>query len=283
MNIRKLRRAIGQIKADLESAITTATFDGESYENGQRAKEALIRSSRLILQIHEVTKESLNDVLQARNISYAIHPPIGSSSPELEITGFIKKKRQDIVVLIENTYLHPETIASGPLQGSRDPVGQGVTQTSIVIGVRSQLSSVAKNFDTLMERAFAETLNLRLRIPTLVMGEVYLLPVVEYDDEAMKRNRIGFKRQPIDLSKFIRTFISISGRAPNVTDDLYKYERTALVVADFRNDPPDLCLTPADLTRVGVAGQIAAMYPPLSPTEFAPDIVRAHSQRHRLT
>jgi hypothetical protein len=281
MNIDMLKVALAEFKSDIENAIVTASFNGRDYENGQKSKEALIRSSRLILKIHEVTKESLQDELIRRDLTFAIHPPLGASSPELPVTGFIKKKRQDIVVLIGNTSLQSETIVDGLLHGTRDQVGAATTKTSIVIGVRSQLSSVKKNFDTLMERAFAETLNLRLRFPNLVMGEVYLLPVVEYDDDAMKRNQVAFKQQPVPIDKFIRTFAGISGRSAGTSGDIYKYERTALILADFRKNPPELYLTSSDLMKIRVNAEMADKYEQISPLNFASDIIETHSRRHK--
>ena len=93
MNLVRLRQAIGEIKIDIERAITSASFSGDSCGDGQKAKEALIRSSRLIMKIHEVTKQSLDQVLRARYTPYSINPPLGQSSPELDVTGFIKKKK----------------------------------------------------------------------------------------------------------------------------------------------------------------------------------------------
>lgn len=281
MNIQLLQDALSQIKRELEHSISTASFDGKDYDNGVRAKEGLIRSQRLILKVHEVVKRSLDDHLHTARRSYEIHPPIGASSPELPITGFIKKKQQDIVVLFDDDCPRREQIKEGPLQWGYDVIGKEVSERSIVIGVRSQLSSVAKNFDTLMERAFAETLNLRLRLPQLVMGEVYLLPVVEYDDVAMRENEIAFKNAFIPIEKFVRVFAGISGRAARETDELYKYERTALVLADFRENPPELCLTPDDLvTGMNVDERVAALYDSLSPQGFAADICAVHGERH---
>jgi len=281
MNIDKLKQALSEVKVDIERAICTASFNGRTYDNGREAKKSLICSSRLILKIHEVVKESLHKKLAEIGSPYAIHPPLGNSSPELPVTGFIKKKKQDIVVLIDNISPKGETVVDGPLHGIKDPLGTKATNSSIVIGVRSQLSSVKKNFDTLMERAFAETLNLRLRFPSLVMGEVYLLPVFEYMDEPMKRNRVEFNKQPIPIDKFIRTFAGISGRSAGSSGDIYKYERTALILADFRTDPPELCLTPSDLVRVGVNSEMADKYEQISPRNFASDIIDTHLLRHR--
>ena len=281
MNIQQLSQTLASIKADIERAINTASFAGDRYNDGQKAKEALIRSSRLILQIHELAKQSLDGVLRTQHIPYRIHPPLGFSSPEMHVTGFIKKKRQDIVILVGNTQVYPEKVSEGPLEGMVDSLGRKASETAIVVGVRSQLSSVEKNFDTLMERAFAETLNLRLRLPNLVMGEIYLLPIFEYDAEAMKENRVAFGNSPVAIEKFIRTFIGISGRLPGATGDLYKYERSALILSDFRQNPPEIYATPEQLIQVGVNSDIANMYPKLSPEGFAEDIINAHLQRHK--
>jgi hypothetical protein len=282
MNIEKLSHALAQMKTKYEKAITTASFGGEQKENGQEAKQALIRSSGLIFPIHEIAKEAISDALKEMDVPHQPHPPLGSNSPELSVTGLIKRKQQDVVMLIGNTKRVPEKIDDGPLEGSIDDLGRSVSERAIVIGVRSQLSSVAKNFDTLMERAFAETLNLRLRLPKLVMGEVYLLPIYEYNDAAMKTNEVAFKPSPINIRKFIRTFISISGRTPDDSQipNSYKYERSVLLLADFRPEIPEIYYEPSQLMKVGVDSETAHSYANLSPVEFASDIVRIYHERH---
>lgn len=282
MDLKLLQEAISNIKIELETAITSATFKGRTYENGQKAKEALIRSQGLILRIHEVVKSSLSQELEKSDRRYTVFPPLRQSSPELPITGFIKAKDQDVVVLFDDDSPTGEAITDGPLAGSYDVVGKAQSERSIVIGVRSQLSSVDKNFDTLMERAFAETLNLRLRLPKLVMGEVYLLPVVEYDDVAMIGNAIGWKRRSVNVEKYIRTFLAISGRTPESHDqDLYKYERSALVLVDFRQTPPRIFLTLDELKQAEYVRQdYNARFELLSPNIFAEEIIAIHRRRH---
>lgn len=281
MNLTLLSNALMSIKAALEDAISTATYSGKVYDNGQRAKEALIRSQTLIGRLHEVVKVSLREVLQRESRSYRIYPPVGSSNPELSVAGFIKKKQQDVVVLMDDDSPQPEAISEGPLAGQIDPIGKEIAERSIVVGIRSQLSSVDKNFDTLMERAFAETLNLRLRLHGLVMGEVYLLPVVEYDDVAMVENQVAWRSEPVNVSKFIHTFLAISGRS-STTDlaELYKYERSALVLADFRESPPRVFLTLDELVAGGfVPHGFSGNFNLLSPEGFAEDIVTARLSR----
>lgn len=284
MNIAALQEGMQALKSDMESSICRATFDGRHYGNGQKAKEALIRSSRLIMRVHEVVKKSLNEeLLRMGYRDFSIHPPIGSSSPELKIVGFIKAKDQDVVVLSHGDRPLAERIEDGPLAGETDTVGRNQSERSIVIGVRSQLSSVAKNFDTLMERAFAETLNLRLRLPRLVMGEVYVLPVVEYDDKQMEENRVVFQTRTTPVEKFIKTFLAISGRVySNTQSDLYKYERSALVLVDLRPRQPVLFTSTEQLKAGGFLPPSSGLeFEKISPLNFARDIVHAHAERHR--
>jgi hypothetical protein len=145
------------------------------------------------------------------------------------------------------------------------------------------MSSVAKNFDTLMERAFAETLNLRLRLAGLTMGEVYVLPVVEYDDVPMQNNHIVWKRRSINVSKFIKTFLAITHRTPENLQDLYKYERSALVLVDFRPAQPRIYLTLDELRQDGLVSEnFQGNFAMLSPDGFARDLLDMHAARYPM-
>ena len=282
MDVSLLQTAVGDIKSDLEGAIRTASYNGQNHGDGQRAKQALIRSQNLIMKIHEVVKESLDQELKKFAKNYTIHPPLNKREPELVVSGLIKSKKQDIVVLVGKDTKKPEVIREGPLAGAINSIGKRRSENAIVIGVRSQLSSIGKNFDTLMERAFAETLNLRLRLPKLVMGEVYLLPVVEYDDQAMKQNRIAWKRRRVPIEKFINTFLGITDRTIGNDDrENYKYDRSALILVDIKQSPPRIFLTLEELKDSGyISKDFEANFDLLSPKNFAADIIYSHRQRH---
>ena len=282
MNLDLLQTAVKEIKSELEEAIRTGSYKGQSYNNGQQAKQALIRSQNLIMKIHEVVKISLDQELKKFTKSYTIHPPLNRRDPELVISGLIKSKKQDIVALVGKDTKKPEIIREGPLAGATNSIGKRRSENAVVIGVHSQLSSVGKNFDTLMERAFAETLNLRLRLPKLVMGEVYLLPVVEYDDQAMKQNSIAWKGNKVPIEKFINTFLGITDRAiGNDGKENYKYDRSALILVDIKPSPPRIFLTLKELKDSGyIPNDFEANFDLLSPKNFAADIVYSHRQRH---
>lgn len=288
MDINLLKEKIQQIKETINSTVGSAIFTKTNgtiikKSNGLEAREALIRSGQLIEKIHEVVKISLNKKLKEEGFSdFSIHPPIGSSSPEIDVWGFLKKKKQDVVVLFEKE--KEDEIEEGPLKGTKDLLGKNATKYSIVIGIRSQLSSVGKNTDTLMERAFAETFNLRLRHPYLVMGEVYMLIVKEYDEQAMKENRIEFKDKYSKVEKYISIFNAMSGR--NNYDQLldnYKYENSALVLVDFSQEQAKVYESLEELKDDGIVSQdFNEDYSLLAPQNFVNNLIKAYKKRHNI-
>ena len=282
MNKTLLANAISEIKQSMHHAITTASYNGNVRETGLVAKGALINSGTLIQRIHEVTKQSLHSELLGRNIHHETHPPIGRTAPELNIWGFLKKKKQDLVIIIGDGEPVPEEIDEGPLTGQIDGIGRQTTQSSIVISVRSQLSSVDKNFDTLMERTFAETFNLRLRHPRLVMGEVYMLAVKDYDEQLMKENLVGWKENFTNVERFITIFNSLNRRddVENIRE-FYKYERCLLLLVDFSADPPKIYETGDQLREDGVvSGDFPGNFSPISPVNFSRDLTDAYLRLH---
>jgi len=286
MDIKLLQIAIQSIGDLIKSTVETSSFtksngDVVHKDNGLQAREALIRSEILIQKIHEVTKVSLNQELQRNGYkNYTVHPPLGKPSPEKDVWGLLKKKKQDVVILFKDG--KEELITEGPLTGQKDLLGKDATKDSIVIGVRSQLSSIDKNFDTLMERAFAETMNMRLRHPDLIMGEVYMLAVKEYDEQSMKNNKVKFKTKFTNVEKFISIFNGISGR--NNSDDLlesYKYEKSALILVDFSQTPIKVYQTIDELKQDNiVSNEFKGDYNLLTPKNFTEGLVKKYKERH---
>lgn len=288
MDIKLLKEKIQEIKDTIESTVTSANFvnskgETKQKDDGLQAKVSLITSGQLIQNIHEVVKISLKKSLEKEGFKdFSIHPPIGKSSPEKDVWGFLKKKKQDVVVLFEKE--KEDEIEEGPLKGTKDLLGKNATKYSIVIGIRSQLSSVGKNTDTLMERAFAETFNLRLRHPYLVMGEVYMLIVKEYDEQAMKENRIEFKDNYSKVEKYISIFNAMSGRDNHDKFlDSYKYERSALVLVDYSREPAKIYTNLEELKEDDIVSQdFSEDFSLLSPQNFVKDLIDAYKVRHNF-
>jgi hypothetical protein len=262
-----------------------------AYEASINANQRVgtIRSSSLIKHIHNVIKTDL--------INNGVHPSLVNPSKdylekvisptrraynrarklydkELKIAGKLKTKKQDISVVPDNIHVNPMTLTlSTMLNGYHDIFGDTLTEAILSINVRSQLSSIEKNFDTLYERTFAESLNLHLRCPNMVLGEVYLLPVKEYSDSSP----VTFSTTNIE--KYIEAFQAINARA-GATDDDYKYERCCLLLIDFDRRVPKIYNTVQELINDGFLNATTqCTMANLDYQNFITDILRIYSTR----
>ena len=269
-----LENALSVARDIIVTAIKTSSYGGEKKKNGQEAKNAAIRSSGPIQQIHSIIEEAIYKKLLDLGISPEVWPPIGAKSPELKVTGLLKAKDQDICFTVDKH--EEELITPGVEAGRIDPIGIRATNRALAIGVRSQLSSIEKNFDTLVERAFAETLNLRLRAPNITLGEVYLLPLNEFDDDALKNNNVGFKPKTINLQKFTKIFNAITDpEYRQDLSDLYKYNATMLIVADFSKKRVKVLWDEEDVKSV-FGEEIAEQMTRLLPCNFIGEIAQSY-------
>jgi hypothetical protein len=182
-------------------------FEEEIRDPDANPNYTLIRSEELIGRIHEYIIDQLEENgINSSNIY-----------EDNRVYGHPKTKSQDILV---HDYDN-----SGPVVGPR-----------MAINVRSQLSSIEKNFDTIYERIYAESLNLHNRFPYLPLGYFFLLPKCGYDSEAKKENKVK-RNERYDAEKFISSYFDISGRE-EPEDPKWKYEALCLLVVDFDEDPP---------------------------------------------
>lgn len=251
-------------------------------QGGEKGKTSVIRSSALINLIHDAVKFEL---INSRVFHENIYPRFGESKPEIKIAGFLKQKDQDVCVVPNNILRAGIDIDWGPLKvlNRRDPYGFEYTTNMLVINVRSQMSSLAKNADTLFERTFAEALNLHMRYNDIVLGEVYLIPVYEYDDALVKEKRVGFKEHKTDVEKYISFFNSINNR-PDQNGEAYMYERCALLIVDFSRDVPKLYRNSTELKQDGVISRdFEIEYKNLNFDGFAEDILNVYSRRYNIS
>ncbi|MDD3401030.1 MAG: hypothetical protein PHT58_05320 [Eubacteriales bacterium] len=260
-----------EFKRQIEKSI----FDG-----GTQGKESMIRSSVLINLIHDSVKY---EFIQAGIKPENIYPHFGNTKPELKMAGFLKQKDQDICIVPSGIPQVPTDITWGPLafESKQDPYGFDYSTNTLVINVRSQMSSLAKNSDTLFERTFAESQNLHMRYPNIVLGEVYLIPVHEYDDNLVKSNAVAFRQRQSNIEKYISFFNSINGRKVGGPD--YAYERCALLVVDFNNSQPHLFRNSAELKRAGyISSSFGIEYENINFHNFVRDILGVYNERYNI-
>lgn len=224
-------------------------IEGSIIDGGNKAKTAMIRSSRPILNIHEAVKTQLVSCGINPDL---IHPSIGTRSPELKIAGSLKQKYQDICVIPNNLRPIAEIMKIGLLQGVEDTYGEEFTKQTLIINVRSQISSIQKNFDTLYERTISEAQNLHERCPEIVLGEVYMIASPEYDDKKFGSNEIEFKSpSPKLIEKYIKSFQSIANRN-STNKNFFQYEATCLLIVNFERIIPKIYHSTSELIEDGL-------------------------------
>ncbi len=240
----------------------------------------MIRSSRPINNIHDAVKSSLI----AAGISHKrIHPTLGATSPELKLAGFLKHKHQDVCVSPDGHVPVNEILQDGLLMEAADFYGRAYTERVLAINIRSQLSSLAKNFDTLYERTIAEAQNLHVRCPRMVLGEVYMIAVKEYNPIAMKNKQVSFIDRVGAVEKYIRSFQAINGRKDFTKED-YKYERVCLLIVDFAKSPAKIYHTDEELIADGLMpADSRASINELNWQSFAPSILKTYSERFDIS
>lgn len=237
--------AVCSIKEMIESAIK---------HGGVKEKNNLIRSQKPICILHDAVKSQF--IKRGVNPD-RIRPLLGEHNGEQKLAGFFKCKDQDICFLPNDITPKKEIMDfDGILKGQEDEFGSEYTEHILSVNVRSQLSSVGKNFDTLYERTFAEPLNLHLRCEKMVLGEFYMIPVYEYDDKLAKAKSIGFKNRREStirkhIEKYLYSFSAINNRICAKGEE-YKYERVCLLIVDFRPEKPIIYHTDKQLKDAGL-------------------------------
>lgn len=235
-----IQQAINNFKLLIEQSV----IDG-----GNEGKTAMIRSSRPILNIHEAVKTQL--VSKGVN-PQLIHPPLTQRKPELKLAGSLKQKDQDVCVTPNDETKVKQILTDGLLAGTEDVYGGTFTEKTLAINVRSQISSIQKNFDTLYERTFSEAQNLHDRSPKMILGEVYMIAVPEYDDREFQNKRCRFRNISTNLvAKYIKSFQHITGRK-DTTKHFYQYEATCLLIVDFNRAIPKIYNTTQELIDDGL-------------------------------
>ncbi|MFV0522724.1 MAG: hypothetical protein ACK5MI_09925 [Mangrovibacterium sp.] len=263
-----LQDAINNFKTLIEESI---------IEGGNKAKTAMIRSSRPILNIHEAVKSQL--VANGINPNL-IHPPISQRSPELKLAGSLKQKDQDVCVAPNNLEQVSEIMKVGLLQGVEDSFGEEFTKRTLTINVRSQISSIQKNFDTLYERTFSEAQNLHERCPEIVLGEVYMIAAPEYDDKKFGENKISFKNiNPKLVEKYIKSFQAITNRS-TTEKNFFQYEATCLLIVDFQKQTPKIYHSTKELIADGfLPKDTEVIYEGLEWDNFSSKLKTVHETR----
>lgn len=103
----------------------------------------------------------------------------------------------------------------------------------MMIGVRSQMSSVGKNVLTYYEGIVGECISLQDRFPMCTIGYVYLMP--------LRPIKEGKEREMVDHPRFAKMYAAITGRSGQDYKNVRGvYDQFAYLVVDFDQVPPQI-------------------------------------------
>jgi hypothetical protein len=163
-----------------------------------------VRGQSFIKRLHRYVQSQLSvrltEFALRRNINVVLEPTIlGSSKP----------KDVDVAVV------DPE---NGPL---------------VLIGLRSQMSSVGKNVLTYYEGIIGECISLQDRFPMSTHAYIYLHP--------LRSIKEGLEDESIDHVRYARMYAAITGRSGPAYKTLRGvYDQFAYMIVDFESNPPKL-------------------------------------------
>lgn len=183
---------------------------------------------------------SLDDVLREMHRVYAENPVVAVRGQ-----AFIKLLHDHIAEELESRlstwarrrgiYVKKEAM----LFGSHKPKDVDVAVLDptngplLVVGVRSQMSSIGKNVLTYYQDIVGECISLQDRFPMCDYGYAYLHPL-----HAIKEGKTA---ELIDHRRYARLYEAISGRDGRAYASLRGvYDEFAYLVVDFDKSPPEL-------------------------------------------
>lgn len=209
------------------TALTSCLTDMKNIYLG--SPEASVRGSNFIFPLHKYCVSQLvntisPDVLQNIPLASMARPTGQPHYPRVEIEAKKFQIMQEATLFGSHKNKNTDIVISHYANGPQ-----------IVIGVRSQMSSIGKNIENYYEGIIGECISLHDRFPMATIGYVYLLPT-----EPIKP---GLSEE-VNLDKAEKLFEKITGRS-DWRDAHDKYEHFAFLKVDFTQDPPSLLPTSA--------------------------------------
>lgn len=182
--------------------------------------------------------KSLNDVLKEMRELYGSDP-----TKAVRGQGFIKLLHGYLASQLDSR-LTPAAKKAGvrivqeaTLFGSHKPkdvdvsVIHPINGPMMIVGLRSQMSSVANNALTYYQDIVGECISLQDRFPLAIIGYIYLMPLrpIKEDHEDVV----------IDHARYAKMYGAITGRSGHQWKSLRGiYDQFAYMVVDFTQDPP---------------------------------------------
>jgi hypothetical protein len=116
----------------------------------------------------------------------------------------------------------------------------------------------------------------------MVLGELYMIAVNEYDSNHANNNQVVYRRISnikTHIQKYLLSFSAVNGRN-NIVSHHYKYERVCLLIVDFSQNTPKIYNTNEELRADGLLSDDSiASIDNLSFPNFVSDLLNIYTDR----
>jgi hypothetical protein len=224
-------------------------------ERAGNPDDALPLSSMLTAMGASYRADPVKAVRSSDFIKY-LHRYIGTQL-DARLTKFAKKRRIKVVysdeqeVTMKGSRTKIVKTREAHILSSTKPKNVDVAVVDpengplVIIGVRSQMSSVSKNVLTYYEGIIGECISLQDRFPMSTHAYIYLHPLTSIKE--------GKEQENIDHERYARFYADASGRSgPTYKTIRGIFDQFAYMVVDFEASPPTLH---DDIVRRSVPGQ----------------------------
>ena len=179
----------------------------------------------MLLEMHQVYAKDPDVAVRGQAFIKILH---GALSADLTARLSEDSRRRRVKVMEEATIFgshKPKNVDVSVIDPSNGPL--------MMVGVRSQMSSVAKNALTYYEDIIGECISLQDRFPMAVIGYVYLMPV--------RPIKAGKEHETINHSRYSQLYDAITGREGQAYKDIRGvFDQFAYMIVDFAANPPAL-------------------------------------------
>lgn len=179
----------------------------------------------MLLKMHQVYAKDPNVAVRNQSFIKILHRALSA-----DLTARLTKYslRRGVAVVEEATIFgshKPKDVDVSVIDPANGPL--------MMVGVRSQMSSVAKNALTYYEDIIGECISLQDRFPMAVIGYVYLMPV--------RSIKAGKEHETINHSRYSQLYDAITGREGQAYKDIRGvFDQFAYMIVEFDATPPAL-------------------------------------------
>ena len=269
-----LEKAAIEIKNRAKKAITT-----EGYTGFMSSK----KGSKLILPMHEAIKE---DFVKLGIMEEQIYPKLGEHKGEMLVYGNQLSRRMDISIIPKYINLKEEIMDITDNKNKRkiDKYGKTVTENTLFVDIKSQFCSVGKNRKTLLTNFMGINADIKQRCPKAIIGNLTILPIYEFDTEAMKENKMKFLDKPINVEKALIEYNNLQNTSSN-SNGITTFNKVALVLVDFSQKIPYIFTSHQELVEHGLVSSDFNMkysYDNIKYTNFHESLTNIYHNEHNI-